>query len=326
MADATVTEEQILEYHRRASQALYFAETMVKNSAQWQPADIGLPRRDGAPRTRDVFADDGDPREIRHRDGTLETVTMKTVPDNIGGKPRVEFLAGSVAAAGFMLAEELEKLSALPFPVREALIGAHVTAVVFAESVREALHIATEFDRMEKGNLTVDRPRPTTEIEWEQLARKIAPFMLGLQRRLKTIQLPDHATITEAMRVEVRDALRKVRDAKHELEVRIQQEQAQAAQKQTPGKPSHSKKPIPRGNSGAPITTEEQAKFAISRLRSKPKPKWATIVLEWNQTHTDDRVELDNLRGAVRRYEHRQAQKQAAKKPSKRKAAGKKRT
>lgn len=61
------------------------------------------------------------------------------------------------------------------------------------------------------------------------------------------------------------------------------------------------RQPPPIVRSGAPITTEAKAQFAIKRRRAKSQPTWATVVLEWNQAHPDDTVDVSSLRGAVRR-------------------------
>ncbi|MDP1797234.1 MAG: hypothetical protein Q8K78_07120 [Planctomycetaceae bacterium] len=195
MTDSIVTAEQIDDFHHRTIQALIYAEGLVAEVNQLRSVDVVLP------------------------------------PEDVWTRPWLEVFAESVAAAGFMLAEELDHLTAFPRPVKDALAGAHLTVVAFAGTVHRTLRDASSFDRMDvvtigkngqKNKRTGSRPRPTTEEEWQALVKEITPYMLSLKEQLEDVRLPDRDKTDEALRVEVRDA-------KRDLDARIQQENAQAA-------------------------------------------------------------------------------------------------
>ena len=188
-----ITADDFDRFNHLTLQALIFAESIVDAARRLHPDQTGLPR------TVTTFSPDGEPREIRLRDGRTVTVRMKTGPDEIEGRPAVEAITESFISAGFMLADELAKLDAMPVEVFRSLQRvtlspdgcAHAKAIMFARDVLNALHDVTGFDRQQSGHMTIDRPSPSTEAGWHSLAAGIAPMLRRLRNRLVEIDSPN---------------------------------------------------------------------------------------------------------------------------------------
>ena len=75
--------------------------------------------------------------------------------------------------------------------------------------------------------------------------------------------------------------------------------------KHLPSDPGATTRRRTKGKPGRPHERLALVKFALVRLRRKPRTTWAAIALEWEVKHPNDHVAADTVRSAVRRWQSR---------------------